>query len=133
MAALENAKHEKFVRSLVEGLSQRKAYLAAFPTAKKWKPETVDVKASQLFSDDKIKLRYQELQSATASDAILSRQGRMKILTEIATDKAQLPKPRMQAIDILNKMDGEYVKKIEATVSTSLSDVASKVDDILNE
>ena len=57
----------------------------------------------------------------------------MKILTEIATDKAQLPKPRMQAIDILNKMDGEYVKKIEATVSTSLSDVASKVDDILNE
>lgn len=133
MAALENAKHEKFVQSLVEGLSQRKAYLAAFPTAKKWKPETVDVKASQLFSDDKIKLRYQELQSATASDAILSRQGRMKILTEIATDKAQLPKPRMQAIDILNKMDGEYTKRIEAVVTTDVSEVAAKVGAILDE
>ena len=57
----------------------------------------------------------------------------MKILTEIATDKAQLPKPRMQAIDILNKMDGEYVKKIEANVNTNISEIASKVGAILDE
>lgn len=133
MAALTDAKKEKFAQLLTEGLSQRKAYLGAYPSAKKWKPETVDNRACQLAHDSEILDRCEELKNASASDAILSRQGRMKILTEIATDKAQLPKPRMQAIDILNKMDGEYVKKIEATVSTSLSDVASKVDDILNE
>lgn len=133
MAAIADAKKEKFAQLLTEGLSQRKAYLGAYPSAKKWKPETVDNRACQLAHDSEILDRCEELKNASASDAILSRQGRMKILTEIATDKSQLPKPRMQAIDILNKMDGEYVKKIEATVSTSLSDVASKVDDILNE
>lgn len=133
MAAIADAKKEKFAQLLTEGLSQRKAYLGAYPSAKRWKPETVDNRACQLAHDSEILDRCEELKNASASDAILSRQGRMKILTEIATDKAQLPKPRMQAIDILNKMDGEYVRKIEATVSTSLSDVASKVDDILNE
>lgn len=133
MAAIQDAKKEKFAQLLSEGLSQRQAYLQAYPSAKKWKPETVDNKACLLAHENEILERCEELKNASASDAILSRQGRMKILTEIATDKAQLPKPRMQAIDILNKMDGEYVKKIEATVSTSLSDVASKVDDILNE
>lgn len=133
MAAIADSKREKFAQLLSEGLSQRQAYLQAYPAAKKWKPETVDNRACKLAHEDEIVTRCEELKNASASDAILSRQGRMKILTEIATDKAQLPKPRMQAIDILNKMDGEYVKKIEATVSTSLSDVASKVDDILNE
>lgn len=133
MAAIADSKREKFAQLLSEGLSQRQAYLQAYPSSKKWKPETVDNKACLLAHENEILERCEELKNISASDAILSRQGRMKILTEIATDKSQLPKPRMQAIDILNKMDGEYVKKIEATVSTSLSDVASKVDDILNE
>ena len=133
MAAIQDAKKEKFAQLLSEGLSQRQAYLQAYPSSKKWKPETVDNKACLLAHENEILERCEELKNISASDAILSRQGRMKILTEIATDKAQLPKPRMQAIDILNKMDGEYVKKIEAVVTTDVSEVAAKVGAILDE
>ena len=62
MAVLENARHEKFVQCLIRGMSQRKAYREAFPASQKWKDTTVDVKASALFSDGKVLVRYSELQ-----------------------------------------------------------------------
>lgn len=133
MAALTNARHEKFVQNLIQGMSQRQSYIDAFPNASKWKPETVDSKASNLLKDGKVQTRYNELQNRSVKSAILNRGERMKILTEIAIDDVQLPKARMQAIDILNKMDGEYVKRIEATVTSPVSEIASKVQDILDE
>ena len=55
------AKQEKFVQGLVIGLSQRQAYYEAFPNSKKWKPETVDNKASKLFKESEIRARYKIL------------------------------------------------------------------------
>lgn len=133
MAALTNAKQEKFVQNLISGMSQRQAYLDAFPNARKWKPETVDNKAYNLAKTGEILARYQELQNQSSKVAIINREERMRILTEIATDTVQVAKARMQAIDILNKMDGEYVKRIEATVTSTVSEIASKVQDILDE
>ena len=75
----------------------------------------------------------QELKDAAANDAIINRQERMIILSDIATDVEMHPKQRMQAIDILNKMDGDYVKRVEATVSGDLTAAAAKVAAILNE
>lgn len=115
MAILKNAKHEKFVQCLIQGMSQRKAYREAFPASVKWKDSTVDVKGSQLFSDDKIAIRYRELINESKNEAILNRIDRMKILTEIAKDGEEKPDSRMKAIDLLNKMDGEYINKIELT------------------
>lgn len=43
-------------------MSQRKAYLDAFPSAKAWKPETVDTKACNLEAENKIMARIKELQ-----------------------------------------------------------------------
>lgn len=133
MADSTSAKREKFVQNLIAGMSQRQAYLDAFPNARKWKDNTVDSRACELAKDSKILERLQTLQNQAVSKAILTREERMKILTEIAIDDVQLPKARMQAIDILNKMDGEYVKRIEATVTSPVSEIASKVQDILDE
>ena len=133
MADSTSAKREKFVQNLIAGMSQRQAYLDAFPNARKWKDNTVDSRACELAKDSKILERLQTLQNQAVSKAIITREERMKILTEIATDTVQLPKSRMQAIDILNKMDGEYVKRIEATVTSPVSEIASKVQDILDE
>lgn len=133
MPALTNQRREKFVQNIVSGMTQRQAYLDAFPNAANWQPKSVDEAACTLFHMQEVAARYQELQSYVAMSAVLSRQGRMLILTDIAEDEDLPPKNRMQAIDLLNKMDGEYVKKIEATITTPLSDVAGKVDDILNE
>lgn len=43
-------------------MSQRKAYINAFPSAKEWKLETVDTKACNLEAEDKILARIKELQ-----------------------------------------------------------------------
>lgn len=43
-------------------MSQRKAYIDAFPSAKEWKLETVDTKACNLEAEDKILARIKELQ-----------------------------------------------------------------------
>lgn len=133
MKPLENARHEAYIQYLIGGMSQRQAYLTAFPNAKKWKPETVDSKASTLFADAKVRERYNELQNASASLAIMDRTERMEVLSDFARNADAFPKTRMQAIDILNKMSGEYVKKVEAVVSGDVSDIASKVGAILDE
>lgn len=44
-------------------MSQRKAYLDAFPNSQTWKVETVDVKACHLEAEDKILTRIEEIQN----------------------------------------------------------------------
>lgn len=61
-------KREEFVRGLVEGLTQRKAYRRAFPSSRKWKDTTVDKRASELFKNGEILGRFQELQKEKAED-----------------------------------------------------------------
>ena len=112
MAALENAKYENFIQAIAEGMSQRQAYLKAFPNSSRWKYETVDNKASKLFNTDEVQARYKELQNAAADAAILSRKDRMIILSSMAEDLETPYKIRVQAIDVLNKMDGQYIKRV---------------------
>lgn len=68
------AKREKFVRGLVAGLSQRQAYYEAYPNSKKWKPETVDNKASKLFKENEILARYNELMEEHKNKALWTRE-----------------------------------------------------------
>ena len=135
MPALKNPKHETFVQALFAGKSQRVAYREAFPNAANYKDNTVDARACELAKDSKIVVRLQELQDAAASPLILDRQGRMLILTEIAMNEQLFPKPRMQAIDILNKMTGEYIEKrqIEAIVNTPIEDAANRIKELIAE
>lgn len=133
MGVLQNPKHEAFIQSIMQGKSQRQAYIIAYPNAAKWKPESVDAKASLLFNDDKVQIRYNELQKIALSKAIMSREERMLTLSDIALDPTMPPKSRMQAIDILNKMDGDYVKKVEATITRPTDAVAHEIEAILDE
>lgn len=133
MGVLQNPKHEAFIQAIMQGKSQRQAYIIAYPNAAKWKPESVDAKASLLFNDDKVQIRYNELQKIALSKAIMSREERMLTLSDIALDPTMPPKSRMQAIDILNKMDGDYVKKVEATITRPVDTVAHEIEAILDE
>ena len=135
MPALENSKHEAFVQALYAGKSQRAAYREAFPNADKWKDKTVDNRAYELAKTGEIMGRLKELKDAAASPLILDRQGRMMILTEIAMNEQLFPKPRMQAIDLLNRMTGEYIerKQIEAVVNTPIEDAANRIKELIAE
>ena len=123
MAALKNARHEKYVQNLIAGMSQRQAYRDAFPGSKKWKDKTVDNKASELFSGEVLG-RYNEIQEEQKKDALLTRWEKRKILADIARDEENAPSDRTRAIDTDNKMENEYINRVE---------LSKPVDDTIKE
>ena len=65
-------KQEIFIQRLIEGYSQRQAYKFAF-NCNNMKNESIDVKASNLFKQDKIRLRYEELIKEYKENALWNR------------------------------------------------------------
>jgi hypothetical protein len=113
MAELNNMRHEKFAQGIASGLSQRKAYRAAFPNSERWKDTTVDVKASNLAKDNKVLVRVQELAELASSKAVMNAKERKEWLTQIIKSTEEETKDKLKACDILNRMDGEYLDKLQ--------------------
>ena len=114
MAVLENARHEKFAQELAKGvLSQRKAYRVAFPRSVNWKDETVDSKASALAKNDKVLARVKELQEEAASKAVMNATQRKEWLSSLIQNNDETTQNKLKAVDLLNKMDGEYIAKVQ--------------------
>ena len=67
-------KQELFVQEIITGLSQRQAYRKAFPSSKKWKDTTVDVKASELLQNGKVLVRYRALLKQFSNMSLWSRE-----------------------------------------------------------
>ena len=112
MAEITNTRHEKFAQCIASGMSQRKAYRAAFPKSVNWKDETVDSKASVLSKNDKVVERLGELAKESSSKAIMTAKERKEWLTTLIYKEGEDTKDRLKAIDILNRMDGEYIEKV---------------------
>lgn len=119
-------KQEKFVQNLIKGMSQREAYRDAYPDDNS-SDKTVDENACRLFNDSKILTRYKELQDKASTKAIMSAIERKEVLTNIILNENVDSK--MKAIDILNKMDGEYIQKIQADVDNHV-DINIEIDDV---
>lgn len=133
MPELPNAQYERYAQEIVRGMSQADAYRAAKPSACRWTEKTVYSRASEMRRIPEVDARIQELQAEAAAAAVMDRQERLETLTAIARDEHMHPKQRMQAIDILNKMDAVYLQRVEANVHGDLSDAAAKVQAILDE
>lgn len=114
---------EKYCQNRITGMmTQRKAYLDAVPMAKKWKPETVDSKASTLERSEKVQERLKELREKVreieeeqAGIACLTRVKKRQILAAIVEDPHASAADRCRAIDLDNKMEGEYVEKVSVS------------------
>jgi len=106
-------KQEIFVASLVKGNSQRQAYIEAYPNAAKWKGESVDSKASNLLKTDKVQTRYQELLKKAEDESILTAVERKRWLTSVIKGEKITTADKLKALDLLNKMDGQYIDKVE--------------------
>ena len=116
MAVLENPRHEQYAQSLAAGLSQRKAYRAAYPKSEKWKDATVDAKACNLAKNDKIKARYNELKEEAANaagGAVMTRNEKRELLAAMARDMELPIADRQRAIDLDNKMEDEYTSNVK--------------------
>jgi len=60
---------ETFVQELIKGLTQRKAYLVAYPNRSHWKDKTIDEEACKLLKKPKINTRYYELKQRLIKEA----------------------------------------------------------------
>lgn len=95
------AKQEKYVQGLVSGLSQRQAYIEAYPNSKKWKPKNVDSKASGLLKQDKVLARYNELIEEHKQKALWTREKASEHLIWLVK----------QSIISIKEHDGGYVRQ----------------------
>ena len=110
-------KQEKFVQGIVDGKTQTDAYKNAYNTAK-MSDSSIYQEASRLMNNPQITARIEELRQRIDERLIMSAKKRAEKLTEFIKDAD--PLTAMKAIDILNKMTGEYVQKVQADVSQEI-------------
>ena len=114
-----NNKHKIFCREYVKnGLNGTKAYMKAYPDCTE---ETARINASKLLTKTNIQNYIKELQDKAESKDIMTTIQKKEFLTNmILKDKDANRTDRLRALDILNKMDGEYIEKVETKVSANL-------------
>lgn len=147
MATQLTKMQEEFVQNLINGASQREAYKKAY-NAENMKESTIDSKASRLFKNQKVRARYDEIQERMRerqeTKTILTTEERMEWLTKVVNGEikeehilkegknyVQVMKPvrvdtKLKALDLLNKMDGNYKTSIEGSL-----DINKKLEDLI--
>lgn len=120
-------KQENFAKSIaLDGMNYADAYRANY-SVKNMSDEAIYVEASRLANSPNISLRIKELGKEADSPKVMNAKRRREKLTELA-DSAD-PNVAMKAIDLLNKMDGEYIQKIAADVQTETTINIELVDE----
>jgi phage terminase small subunit len=121
-------KQEKFVQNIIQGMNQAEAYRSAYD-ARKMSENAIYREASLLMSNPKVTQRLTFLSEKADKGKIMSAQKRLEWLTERIVDDAVDINAKLKAIDIMNKMQGEYVQKVEAEVKNAVSINIELVDD----
>lgn len=117
MAALGNARHERFAQELAKGKSASQAYEDAG-----YKPNRQA--ASRLLSNDDVQGRVGELQHTGAKRAEMTVEGHLKRLKDLS-DKAEEIGQLSAAItaeQLRGKVSGYYVERHEVEQHTTVSD-----------
>ena len=117
-------KQERFAQCIaLEGMNQSDAYRECYDT-ENMTDKTIWEAASRLANECKVDARIKELRGEVISPKIMSAIERKEWLTKLIGDLGEKTENRMKALDILNKMEGEYVTKIEGEVKvTKLEDL----------
>ena len=130
-------KQERFVQGIIEGKSQAEAYRSAY-NCEKMSDNAIYREASLLIDTPKVAQRIKEIREQMMKPTIMSAQQRLEYLTRVINgeeleetaawedgervtyNSPASIKTRLQAIDLMNKMQGEYVTKVEANVDTDV-------------
>jgi phage terminase small subunit len=118
-------KQELFVQKIIEGMSQADAYRSAY-SCKNMSDNAIYREASLLASNPKVAQRISELRNELATPSVMSAQKRLEWLTDLVNTGSaySLASEKIRAIDIMNKMTGEYVTKVEGSINlTKLEDL----------
>ena len=122
------AKQEQFVQNIIQGMSQADAYRAAYNT-KRMSDNAIYREASLLVENPKVAQRLKEFRNELATPSIMSAQERLEWLTQLIKSDEETTADKLRAADIMNKMQGEYVQKVQAEVQTETTINIELVDD----
>ena len=115
-------KQKKYCRERVKGKNQTEAFDAAgYGPGSSRKTKTEE--ACRMEKLPKIQAELKRLTALAEAGAVLDRQQRIAILSEMAMDEDRKDDSRQRALDMLNKMGGDYSEKqiIEARHEVQLS------------
>ena len=112
-----NAKQEKFLNNLVETGNQTQSYKNAYGIEN---DNSAAACSSKMLKLAKIKKAYEEkLEELSAIQVLNIEQRKQVLVNEIMKDDNKAA-DKVKALDILNKMDGVYIEKIEADHNISV-------------
>lgn len=120
-------KQEEFAKNIVKGMSQADAYRSAYD-AEDMSDNAIYREASLLVDHPKVSQRIKELREELAKPTIMSAQERLEWLSYLVSADAST-QDKLKAIDLMNKMTGEYVQKIEADVKSDVNITIELGDD----
>lgn len=114
-------KQEQFAKNIViENMTQADAYRQAYD-AENMSDNAIYREASLLVDNPKVAQRMKELRAELDNPKIMSAQKRLEWLTEVIQSKDETMKNRLTAVEIINKMQGEYVQKVQAEVDSNVT------------
>ena len=113
-------KQEKYVQGLVAGLSQRQAYIQAYPKASDWKENSVDRQASTLLKNPKVLARYNALMEEHKSKALWTREEAVNKLKWLYK----------QAIKSIEDQDEGYVRQGTSSALLGAIQELNKLEDL---
>ena len=120
-------KQEKFCINVASGMTLCDAYKNSYD-AENMQDNTIYNKASDLSKKGEIRERIEQLRKEARTDRIMSTAKRKEWLTEMIINDINASKTdKLKAMDILNKMDGEYITKIEGNVA--LKEIVVEIDE----
>jgi len=125
MPILKNGKHELFAQKWHELDNKTEAYRQSHPASSRWKPETIQNKASALSKRDDVLARYQELQKETAENHGITVDSLLSELDEIKTLAMTADTPQCSAAvsSVMSKakLVGLDIVKIEISSKDELT------------
>ena len=122
-------KQENFARAIaLDGMNQSDAYRSAYDTENMCE-STIWNEAYLLASHQEVSKRIKELRMMTLAPKIMTAQERLVWLTEVIRSSEETTRDKLSASDQMNKLQGEYVQKIEADVKNDVTITVELSDD----
>lgn len=139
-------KQEQYCKNrAIKKLSQRQAYLDAYPNSQEWQPETVDARACELEKESKILVRLKELRDEEtermSKEAKWNREKAYKELTELINraktemnTKDEMSSPTVSAIiNAVKELNNIYAVGEKSESGGVLGDILQAVRGITND
>ncbi|MGI6029626.1 MAG: terminase small subunit [Candidatus Heteroscillospira sp.] len=122
-------KQDKFAKNIaLEGMNYSDAYRSSY-SVKRMSDKTINDEASKLMNNPDITQRIAELRAELDGKGIMTVQKRLEWLTEVIQSEDEKTDTKLKAVDIMNKMQGEYVQKVRAEVTNAVNICIELTDD----